>query len=107
MSTPKRIFEFKHPISKRTISKVTISLPYFTLKADHSGMFYDEENQILKETFRYPEAHEIIRVQALCHSLQRHSYDVTRCSSFKTAHHYCEFSGVETYILLKKTFPYL
>lgn len=97
VGTPKRIFEFIHPCPKGSIS-----LPYFTLGMEESTIFRDEHNQIISESFMFPEASESSRLQAFYKSLELHDYNVNRCNSTKTTNHYCQFSGGGDIYISKK-----
>jgi len=80
-----RLFEFPNA------PKATTSLPFFII--DDKDIFRDEANQIVKETYVYPEVTEKARQNALQKSLQAAQYNVYTSDSAKTTAHFCEFSG--------------
>ena len=80
-------------IEPLTNLKGTISLPYFILEAKHNEVFADEEHQILKYDFVFPEVSEQTRLSSLKKSLETHHYKVEAVDSSRTKNHYCQFSG--------------
>ena len=80
-----RVFKFPN------IPKATVSLPFFTI--DDTEIFRDEENQIIKEEYVYPEVTEKTRENALQRALQAHKFNVNASESAKSTVHFCEFSG--------------
>lgn len=95
--TPERHFDFTEPCPIGWIS-----LPFYLVDrfiASEDGykfdefIFRDKSNQLLKESFVYPDVSEDERMDALIASLNHHKYNVMRFNSKRVKHHYCEFSG--------------
>ena len=91
--TPERHFNFTEPCPIGWIS-----LPFYLVDrfiASEDGykfdefIFRDKSNQLLKESYLYPDVSEDERMDALIASLTQNKYNVMRFSSKRVTHHYC------------------
>jgi len=97
VETPERHFDFTEPCPKGWISLPFYLVDRFIAIEDgyriDESIFRDKSNQLLKESFIYPEVSEDEWMEALIASLNQHKYNVTRFNAKRTTHHYCKFSG--------------
>ena len=73
--------------------KVNVGLHFFTLGAEKSEYFHNEDNQTVKTSYVYPVVAEQERLDAFRIALHDLEYNVKQVKSTKTIGHFCEFSG--------------
>ena len=78
--TPERHFDLTEPIPKGWISLPFYLVDSFIASEDghkiDESIFRDKSNQLLKQSFIYPDVSEDERMEALFISLQEHKYNV-------------------------------
>ena len=88
------IDELKRPFDLRNSKlKTGVGLNFFTLGRDKHDIFDNEELQIVKTEYVFPEATELERLDAFRLSLYHAEFYVNSVKSTKSAQHLCEFSG--------------